>query len=247
MVRPFTLLFPCPPHQSNTLVKNSFLRISLIISNSSLFFAYGLLSTGPEECDDMAQEKGLIVRIDDKGWAEVVTQRRDTCGGCHSGHCCTAFAGSSKMLIKAANRVGAGEGDLVSIDLVSGGVIRISAILYIIPVLGLIFGAVLGSALDPGWFEATPLFTFVGLAMGFLVTVLISRHLSKKEEFTPVITGIIKSGARNNDSLVARDPVCKALVDPAQAPASLTYQEKAYHFCDPGCRDIFLKHPQEYV
>ena len=195
----------------------------------------------------MAQEEGLIASIDDKGWAEVVTQRRDACGGCHAGHYCTAFAGSSKMLIKAANRIGAGEGDLVSIDLVSGSIIRISAILYIIPVLGLIFGAVLGSALDPGWFDATTLFTLVGLAMGLFVTVLISRHLSKKEEFTPVITGIIKSRARNSDSLVARDPVCKTLVVPAQAPASLTYHEKTYHFCDPGCRDTFLKHPEEYV
>ena len=151
------------------------------------------------------------------------------------------------MIIKAANRIGANEGDLVSIDLVSEGVIRTAAILYIIPVLGLIFGAALGSALDPGWPDATPLFTLVGLAMGFLVTVLISRHLSKKGEITPVITGILKSGARNSDSLMARDPVCKALVDPSQAPASLTYQEKAYHFCDPVCRDTFLKHPEEYV
>ena len=83
--------------------------------------------------------------------------------------------------------------------------------------------------------------------MGFLVTVFISKHLSKKGEFTPVITGILKSAARNSDSLVARDPVCKALVDPAQTPASLTYQEKAYYFCDPGCRDTFLRHPEEYV
>lgn len=195
----------------------------------------------------MVREQGLIVRIDEKGWAEVVTQRRDACAECSGGHCCTAFAGSSKMLIKAVNRVGAGEGDLVSIDLASGGVIRISAILYIIPVLGLIFGAVLGSALGPRRPEATPLFTLVGLAMGFLMTVLISRHLSKKGAFTPVITGILKNGARNSDSLVARDPVCKALVDPAQAPASLNYQEKAYYFCGSGCRDTFLRHPEEYV
>ena len=195
----------------------------------------------------MAREQGLIAGIDEKGWAEVVTQRRDACGGCGAEHCCTAFVGSSKMLIKAVNRVGAVEGDLVSIDLASGGVIQTAAILYVIPVLGLIFGAVLGSALAPGWPEATPLFTLVGLAMGFLVTALISKHYSEKGKYTPVITGILKRSGRNSNSLVARDPVCKALVDPAQAPASLTYQEKAYYFCDPSCRDTFLRHPEEYA
>ena len=194
----------------------------------------------------MAREQGLIAGIDEKGWAEVVTQRRDACGECGTGHCCTAFAGSSKMLIKAVNRVGASEGDLVSIDLASGGVIRISAILYIIPVLGLIFGAVLGSALDPGWPEATPLFTLVGLAVGFLVTVLISKHLSKKGEFTPVITGVLKSGFPNSDSLVARDPICKALLDPAQAPASFNHQAKTYYFCGSSCMDTFAEHPEKF-
>jgi len=166
----------------------------------------------------MEQEEGLIASIDDKGWAEVVTKRRDACGDCGAGHRCTAFAGSSKMLIKALNRAGANEGDHVVIDLASGGVIQSAAILYVIPVLGLIFGAVIGSTLDPGWpfkgTDASMLFTFLGLAFGFLVTVLISRHLSKKRQFTPVITRILKAGARGIDSLMAEDPICKALVDP---------------------------------
>lgn len=198
----------------------------------------------------MTQEQGFIASVDEKGWAEVVTPKRDACGGCGAGHCCTAFAGSSKMLIKAVNRVEAREGDLVSIDLAAGGVIQNAAILYVIPVLGLIFGAVAGSALDTEWpfkeIDATMLFTFLGLALGFLVTVLISRHLSKKTQYTPIITRIIKTGARSIDSLMARDPVCKALVDPAQA-ASLDYQDKTLFFCDPGCRDRFAEHPEDFT
>ena len=199
----------------------------------------------------MAQEQGLIAGIDEKGWAQVVTQRRDACGGCGAGHCCTAFAGSSKMLIKAVNRVGAGEGDLVSIDLASGGVIQNAAILYVIPVLGLIFGAVVGSTLDLKWplkgVDETMLFTFVGLALGFLVTVLISRQLSKKKQFTPVITCVLKTAARSAESFLTKDPVCNRVVDPAEAPASLVYQDKTYYFCDPDCRESFAKHPEEFV
>ena len=116
----------------------------------------------------MAQEEGQITSIDDKGWAEVVTQRRDACGDCGASHCCRAFAGHSKMLIKALNRVNANKGDRVVIDLASGNVIRSAAILYVIPVLGLIFGAVIGSTFAPGWpfkgIDSSIFFTFLGLA-----------------------------------------------------------------------------------
>ena len=199
----------------------------------------------------MAQEEGLIAGIDDKGWAEVVTQRRDACGDCRAGHCCMAFAGRSKMLVKAQNRVGANKGDLVVIDLASGNVIQSAAILYVIPVLGLIFGAVIGSTSVPGWpfkgTDASMLFTFLGLALGFLVTVLISRHLSKKRRFTPVITRVLEAGARGIDSLMAEDPICKALLDPAQAPISLDYQDKTYYFCGSSCRDMFAEHPEKFL
>lgn len=199
----------------------------------------------------MAQEEGLIASIDDKGWAEVVTRRRDACGDCGAGHCCTAFTGRSKMLIKALNRVGANKGDLVVIDLASGNVIQSAVILYVIPVLGLIFGAVIGSTLDPGWpfkgTDASTLFTFLGLALGFSLTVLISRHLSKKRQFTPVITRILEAGARGIDSIMAEDPICKALLDPEQAPASLHYQDKTYYFCGSSCRDMFAEHPEKFL
>ena len=199
----------------------------------------------------MAQEEGLIASIDDKGWAEVVTQRRDACGVCGAGHCCMPFAGHSKMLVKALNRVGANRGDRVVIDLASGNVIQSAAILYVIPVVGLIIGAVVGSTLAPGWpfkgIDSNMFFTLLGLALGFLVTVLISRYLSKKRQFTPVITRILESRARGIDSLMAEDPICKALLDPVQAPETLDYQEKTYYFCSSSCRDTFAEHPEEYL
>jgi sigma-E factor negative regulatory protein RseC len=158
----------------------------------------------------MAQEEGLIASTDDKGWAEVVIQRRDACGDCGVGHCCMPFVGRSKMLVKALNRVGANQGDRVVIDLASGNVIQSAAILCIIPVLGLILGAVIGSTLVPVWpFKGTDagmLFTFLGLALGLLVTVLISRHLTKKRQFTSVITRVLEVGARGTDSLMAEEP-----------------------------------------
>ena len=193
----------------------------------------------------------MITSIDDKGWAEVVTQRREACGGCGAVYCCTPFAGRSKMLVKALNRIGANRGDRVVINLASGNVIQSAAILYIIPVLGLILGAVIGSTSVPAWLfkgnDASMLFTFLGLVLGLFVTVLISRHLSKKRQFTPLITRILEAGARGIDSLVAEDPVCKALLDPVQAPVNLDYQDKTYFFCGSSCRDTFVEHPEKFL
>jgi sigma-E factor negative regulatory protein RseC len=237
---------------SSPSIKHSLFHISLIISYSFLVYIYGLPLTGAEGYDDMAQEEGLIASIDDKGWAEVVIQRRDACGDCGgAAHCSIIFTGCSKMFVKALNRVGANKGDRVVIDLATGNVIQSAAILFVIPLLGLIFGAIIGSTLVPGWpfkgNDASMLFAFLGLALGLLVTVLISRHLSKKKQFTSVITRVLDVGAEGIDSLMAEDPICKALLDPARAPVSLDCQGKTYHFCSSSCRDTFAEHPEKFL
>ena len=161
------------------------------------------------------QEEGLVAAIMENGWAQVVSDRRDACGDCGASHssCCTSLGGSSKMVIKAMNNAGAGLGDLVAITLKSGTVVQSAAIFYLIPLLGLIFGAALGSTSDLGLplseTASAMLFGFAGLVLGFLITAVITRWLSTKQAFTPVITRVIKSGFRSPDTLIAIDPVCK--------------------------------------
>lgn len=199
----------------------------------------------------MAQEEGLVASISENGWAQVVADRRDACGDCGASGCCAFLGGSSKMVIKAMNRAGAGIGDLVSITLKSGTVIQSAAIFYLIPLVGLIFGAALGSTSNLGLpiseTTATILFCFAGLAFGFLITALLTRWLATKQAFTPVITRVIKSGFRAPESLIAIDPVCKMAVDPQEAPASFVYQNKTYYFCHPGCKASFEQEPDKYL
>jgi positive regulator of sigma E activity/YHS domain-containing protein len=199
----------------------------------------------------MAQEEGLVASTSEDGWAQVVTERRDACADCGASHCCAALRGSSKMVIKALNRAGAGAGDLVSINLRSGTVIQSAAIFYMIPLLGLISGAVVGTTLNQGLplkgTASAILFSFIGLALGFLVTALISKRMSAHNRLTPVITRIIKAGLLASESFMAIDPVCKMVLDPAEAPASLIYQDKTYYFCHPGCKESFAKDPERYL
>ena len=155
------------------------------------------------------------------------------------------------MVIRALNRVGAGAGDLVSISLRSGTLMKSAAIFYMIPVFGLIAGAVFGTFTDQRLpFDETAaavLFSFLGLALGFLITALISKWLEANEQLTPVITRILKAGLQSRESLADIDPVCKMVVNPAQAPASFVYQDKTYYFCHPGCRESFAKDPKKYL
>lgn len=199
----------------------------------------------------MAEEEGWVTSTTEDGWAEVVTQRRDACADCGASQCCAALGGSSKMVTRALNRAGAGVGDLVAINLSSGTVLQGALIIYIIPLIGLVFGAAIGTTSTLGLpisrTVASILFSFAGLALGFLITARISRHLSAKEQFTPVISRIVKAGSQMPESLIAVDPVCKMAVDPEEAPASLVYQNRTYYFCHPGCKQSFEQEPDKYL
>ncbi|MGH3413727.1 MAG: permease [Marmoricola sp.] len=43
------------------------------------------------------------------------------------------------------------------------------------------------------------------------------------------------------------DPVCGMHVDPERAGASETYAGRTYHFCGPGCRDVFAADPLAHL
>jgi len=199
----------------------------------------------------MAQEEGLVASITEDGWAQVVSERRDACADCGASHCCASLGGGSKMVIKALNRVGARVGDLVAINLKSGAVIQSAVIFYIIPIIGLIAGAAIGTSSNLGLpiGESLPaiLFGFVGLGLGFAVTALLTRWLSARREFTPVITRVIKAGMQATQTVLAVDPVCKMVVDPEGAPAHFTYLGKTYYFCHPACKESFAKDPEKYL
>jgi len=146
----------------------------------------------------MAQEQGFVAGIREDGWAEVVAERKDACDDCGAKHCCVSFGSSSEIVIKALNRAGAKAGDLVSITLSSGTVLKGAAVLYLIPLAGLMSGVLLGASLyqrlavsETG---AAIVFGFAGLFLGFIMTALISRWMSAHNRLTPVITGIIKPG-----------------------------------------------------
>jgi sigma-E factor negative regulatory protein RseC len=199
----------------------------------------------------MKHEEGFVASKSEDGWAQVITTRGSMCSTCRAAHCCSSLRPSSKMVIRALNTAGAKAGDLVILSLKTDAVIKSAAIAYLIPVAGLIGGAVagvaLGQELRANETAISVLVALAGLLLGFAVTIIISRWMSARGRLTPVITGIMGVGIHSPELFMATDPVCKMEVDPAQAPASLIYKDKTYYFCQAGCKDSFLKDPQRYL
>jgi len=68
-----------------------------------------------------------------------------------------------------------------------------------------------------------------------------------RDRLAPVITRIIKPALKARESSRTIDPVCKMVVNPAEAPASFIYRNRNYSFCHPNCRECFVKDPESYV
>ena len=144
----------------------------------------------------MAQKKGWVSGISENGWAMVVTERDDACSNCESAQFCHSLADCSRMETRVFNQADAEVGDRVTISLSSKSVFKSAMILYILPTLSLILGAIVGSELHDylgiGETGAAIIFGFAGLILGFTIAGLISKRQTADSKLTPVITRIIK-------------------------------------------------------
>lgn len=126
----------------------------------------------------MITENGIVTQVDAKR-AWVKTVRRSACEGCGSKESCEA---AKTGYVEALNLVGAGLGDAVTVGFESGSLIKISMLLYILPVLFMIGGAVLGTYLAPryGMDEsgAAALFAFGFFFISFICIRLTGNRIS---------------------------------------------------------------------
>ena len=144
----------------------------------------------------MARKKGLVKSVSKDGWAMVVTERDDACSNCKSAQFCHTLANCSRLETRVLNRANAAIGDRVVISLSSSSVFKSAMILYILPTVSLLIGAIGGFGLHQklgiGETGAAILLGFAGLILGFTVAGLISKRQTVRSKLTPVITHKIK-------------------------------------------------------
>ena len=147
----------------------------------------------------MAQKLGRVIDIKEGNLAEVLIERGDACHNCESSQFCHALSDCSKLKTSVINRAGADVGDQVVIELRTGMIFKGAFLLYLMPVIGMLAGAVSGNdlssrmGLDPTISSIG--FAFLGFALGFLIPFLFSRSMSADKTPTPMITRIVKRRA----------------------------------------------------
>lgn len=155
----------------------------------------------------MADKIGIVVNNDPDGWARVVTDRSGGCGGCHSNHGagasgCRTCLTSSKLESLASNRLGANTGDLVRLSIPSSSVLQGVALLYLLPIAGLLLGAIGGSyaAHALGWSETAGAVpgALIVLAAAVWAVVRIGRRPKVIRRMTPDITAILERAEKIN-------------------------------------------------
>ena len=98
----------------------------------------------------MAQTIGVVIEINGDGQATVVAEKGQGCGSCSAVSQCQGGRASHSQQTPALNRAGAVVGDRVMLTVESGDILSRLALLYLVPVFGMLTGAFTGAFMYRG-------------------------------------------------------------------------------------------------
>ncbi len=144
---------------------------------------------------DSCRELGLVTGITGENRALVTVHRAEACHSCSVKGACSALGGQTKdLVLEAENDARAQPGDRVTLSMPQSSVVKASMVLYLLPALGLVAGAVLGRevALAQGWITDPASITgsFLGLVVGFAISKVLSKKMGQAAKYRPRITAI---------------------------------------------------------
>lgn len=140
----------------------------------------------------MIEELAVVVEAGD-GYAWVETQRRSACGACSAGDGCGTATlakvwGERRVRVRAISTWPLRSGDAVIVGLAEGALLGGSLLVYLLPIVLLLAGALLGQAAFAGAGEEPVILAgAAGLGLGFLAARLVSRRLRNDARFQPVV------------------------------------------------------------
>jgi len=145
----------------------------------------------------MAQTIGFVVEAGNDGRAAVVAEKGQGCGSCSAVSQCHGGRAGQTEKTTALNPIGATVGDRVTLTVASGALLSRMAVLYLVPVFGMLTGAFTGAFVYGGADGADSghsiVFGLAGFILGFVLSVTISRIWSAARPVTPVITRIVNA------------------------------------------------------
>ena len=141
----------------------------------------------------MIEEIGIVTSTEGRT-AHVNVPKKSTCEGCTAGTCTT---GEQSMEIIAFNKAGAETGQKVKVLIHSSAYMKGAIIIYGIPALALVAGAVFGKEFMPALFNGTDpdilsaIFGFGFMGLSFVGVKIWSNLKADKTESGPVIEEIL--------------------------------------------------------
>lgn len=142
----------------------------------------------------MIEESGTVVALDGHAvWVQTI--RQSTCGSCSARKGCGQGA-LARMTDGRANQVrvrntcGASVGDQVVLGIEESQLLRASLLVYALPLLALLVGALLGGGFWPGQDLAAIVGGGIGLAAGFLWLKAVSGAGEQADRLRPVLLRI---------------------------------------------------------
>ena len=130
------------------------------------------------------------------GEAEIAPVGGNGCGHCASGNGCGSgklsqlFCSSQPRTFRVVNEARAQVGDEVAVGLPDGTLLRNSMLMYLLPLVLMLGGALLASGLDTGVRDVAALLgAVIGLAAGFFIV----RQLTRRTATQAVVRTIVNA------------------------------------------------------
>jgi sigma-E factor negative regulatory protein RseC len=142
----------------------------------------------------MATEEGIVTRVDGL-LAEVLTVKSEACAACSAkGYC---HDSGREMTVSVLNHVQARPGDRVRLEIATGAFVKVMFLLYIVPILALLAGALSGLALSGDGGAAVG--ALIGFALAVAFVRLRGRKMGTMPDYQPRIVRVLERGSRQNN------------------------------------------------
>lgn len=156
----------------------------------------------------MATEKGIVTQIG-PGTALVRTLPSEACAGCPS--CGTCNSQREDTEVEVINEVGAKIGDRILIDIKTSAFLKATFLLYVLPIIGLLAGAMLGvQAAAYYGYDSSACSAAFGFAAFFLTVAFVrikGNRMGQERAYRPKIVKILPPLAPTPVELQDRCPV----------------------------------------
>ncbi len=142
----------------------------------------------------MATEEGIVIAVDENE-ALVKATKSGACESCSARSSCHVLGGSEEMEVSAINAAGAVVDDRVIMAFEDASLLKAAFLLYIVPILVMILGAVLGQVSAPPLGLSPAIVTPAAAALFLVAAVVFVRSkgnsLAGKDKYRPRIVRIL--------------------------------------------------------